>query len=185
MEQCILQLLQDHITALLTPPPTAKEQRVNNDIIREAEQRVIDDSPIITILLITDAPGIMEACNPAAKEKWKEMPRINCRLGWEIHSEFRWIPQLFQFWTFWTLEFPSEFYFSDCKMCSLQFWTYFFRFRILSRHWLFQFHELENVPAINVSGEWHQILIHSTHQLFLHAPLPSHCSWYLLDTHKN
>jgi hypothetical protein len=25
---------------------------------------------------------------------------------------------------------------------------------------------------------------YSTHQLFLHAPLPTHCSQYLPDTHK-
>ncbi len=72
------QLLQDRITALLAPPPTAEEQRVNNDIIRETEQRVIDDSPIITIPQITDAPGIMEARNLTAKRKLKEMPRVHC-----------------------------------------------------------------------------------------------------------
>ncbi len=43
------------------------------------------------------------------------------KLGWEIHSEFCRIPQLFKFWTFWTPEFSSEFYFSDPKMCSRQF----------------------------------------------------------------
>ncbi len=106
-------------------------------------------------------------------------------LGWEIRSELHGIPRLFQFRTFWTPKFSSEFYFSDCKMCSRQFWTRFFRFRILSCHQLFQFHESENVPAINVSGEWHQILIYSMHQLFSSTPLPSHCSWYLLDTHKS
>jgi hypothetical protein len=78
--QHILQLLQDHITTLLAPPPTAKEQRVNNDIIREAEQRVIDDSPIITIPRITDAPGIIEARNPTAKRKSKETPRVHCQV---------------------------------------------------------------------------------------------------------
>jgi hypothetical protein len=78
--QCILQLLQDCITALLAPPPTAEEQRVNNNIIREAEQRVIDDSPIITILRITDAPGIIEARNPTAKRKLKETPHVHCQV---------------------------------------------------------------------------------------------------------
>ncbi len=72
------------------------------------------------------------------------------QLGWEIHSEFRRIPWLFWFWTFWTPEFSSEFYFSDRKMCSCQFWTRFFRFGILSRHLFFQFHESENILAINV-----------------------------------
>ncbi len=31
-------------------------------------------------------------------------------LGWGIRSEFRGIPRLFQFQTFWTPEFSSEFY---------------------------------------------------------------------------
>jgi hypothetical protein len=43
------------------------------------------------------------------------------QLGWEICSEFRGILQLFQFWTFWTPEFSSEFYFFNRKMCSRQF----------------------------------------------------------------
>jgi hypothetical protein len=34
------------------------------------------------------------------------------------------------------------------KMCSRQFWTRFLRFGILSCHWFFQIHELENIPAI-------------------------------------
>ncbi len=42
-------------------------------------------------------------------------------LGWEIRSEFHGILQLFRFWTFWTPEFSSEFYFYDRKMCSRQF----------------------------------------------------------------
>ncbi len=117
--------------------------------------------------------------------RWQYPWVVPSKLGWEIRSEFRGIPQLFRFWTFWTPEFSSEFYFSDRKMYSRQFWTRFFRFGILSRHQLFRFHESENVPAINVSGKWHQIWIFSMHQLFSRAPLPSHCSWYLLDTHKN
>ncbi len=42
-------------------------------------------------------------------------------LGWEIRLQFRGIPQLFRFRTFWTPDFSSEFYFSDRKMCSRQF----------------------------------------------------------------
>jgi hypothetical protein len=53
---------------------------VNNNIIREVEQRVINDSPIITIPRITDAPGIIEACNPTAKRKLKETPHVHCRV---------------------------------------------------------------------------------------------------------
>ncbi len=76
-------------------------------------------------------------------------------LSWEIRSEFRGIPQLFQFQTFWTPEFSSEFYFSDRKMCSRQFVTYSRRFRILSHHQLFRFHELENVPAFFLAHHYH------------------------------
>jgi hypothetical protein len=75
--QRILCLLQDHITALLAPPPTTKEQRENDKIVCKAEQRVIDDSPIITIPKITDAPGMVEACNPTVKRKLKETPCLH------------------------------------------------------------------------------------------------------------
>ncbi len=121
---------------------------------------------------------------PHAHHRIPDKRRQDLELGWKIHLGFRRIPQLFWFWTFWTPEFSSEFYFSDCKMCSRQFWTHFFWFGILSCHWLFRFHELENIHAINVSGKWHQILIYSMHQLFSREPSPSHCSQYLLDTHK-
>ncbi len=63
----------------------------------------------------------------------------------------------FQFQTLWTLEFSSELYFSNHKMYSRQFGTCSPQFKILSRHRFFKFHELENVPAIHVSGKWHQI----------------------------
>ncbi len=71
-------------------------------------------------------------------------------LGWEIRSEFHGILQLIQFWTFWTPEFSSEFYFSDHKMCSCQFWTRFTWFGILSHHQFFRFHESEKIPAISI-----------------------------------
>ncbi len=74
----ILSLLQDHIPTLLAPPPTAEEQRVNDKIVQEAEQRVINDSPIITVPRITDAPGIIKARNPTAKRNLKEMPCVHC-----------------------------------------------------------------------------------------------------------
>jgi hypothetical protein len=61
-----------------------EEQRVvaeNNrnaaDSIREAEQRVVDDSPIITIPRITDAPGIIDVRNPMAKRRLKETPQVH------------------------------------------------------------------------------------------------------------
>jgi hypothetical protein len=78
--QRILHLLQDRIAALLAPPPTTEEQRKNDEIVRKVEQRVIDDSPIITIPKITDAPGIIEAQNPTAKRKLNETPCVHRRV---------------------------------------------------------------------------------------------------------
>jgi hypothetical protein len=68
--KCLLLLFWDRITTMLVPPPTLEEQRVaNNNIIlqQEAKQRVIEDSPILTIKRITNAPSIMESRNPTAK----------------------------------------------------------------------------------------------------------------------
>jgi hypothetical protein len=79
----LLQLLQDKITTMLAPPPTLEEQRVaNNNIIlqQEADQRVINDSPILTIKRTTNAPGIMESWNLTAKWALKTTPRTHQRL---------------------------------------------------------------------------------------------------------
>ncbi len=76
-ERCILQLLKDRVTALLAPPPTSEEQRVSNELHRAeqvVQQRAIDNSPIITIPRITNAPGIIEACNLTAKQRLKRHP---------------------------------------------------------------------------------------------------------------
>jgi hypothetical protein len=78
--QHILCLLQDCITVLPAPPPTTKEHRENDEIVRKAEQRVINDSPIITIPRITDAPDIIKACNPTTKRKLNETPCIHRRV---------------------------------------------------------------------------------------------------------
>jgi hypothetical protein len=83
----ILNLLRDRITILLAPPPTPDEQRVRSDEQRvvemerqQREQRVIDDTPIIHIPRITDAPGIMNARNPTAKRMLKNTPRVHGRM---------------------------------------------------------------------------------------------------------
>ncbi len=81
----ILHLLQDCIMALLAPLPTAKEQRVSDKSLQKAckaEQRVIDNSPIITIPKITDALLIIKACNPTAKWKLKVTPRVHWQITW-------------------------------------------------------------------------------------------------------
>jgi hypothetical protein len=76
----LLRMLQDCIMAMLTPLPTQNKQRVVKNInqqIREAEQRAIDEAPIITILRITNAPGIMKLRNPTNKRLLKTTPRTH------------------------------------------------------------------------------------------------------------
>ncbi len=48
-------------------------------MVREDKQRVVDDTPIITIPRITDAPPIMQARNPTSKRALKTAPRIHKR----------------------------------------------------------------------------------------------------------
>ena len=50
-----LHFLQDRIAALLQPLPTAEEQRVSDELVREEQQRVIDNAPILTVPRITNA----------------------------------------------------------------------------------------------------------------------------------
>ncbi len=48
-------------------------------MMREQEQRVIDDTPILTIPRITNVPAIIQSRNPMAKQALKTMPRIHRR----------------------------------------------------------------------------------------------------------
>jgi hypothetical protein len=75
----LLNLLKTRIDLIMNPPPPVDKQRVT-DALREEEQRVIDESPIITIPRITDAPSIMTARNPTAKRALKNTPRLNRRV---------------------------------------------------------------------------------------------------------
>ncbi len=45
--------------------------------MREQEQRVIDDTPILTIPRITNVPAIIQSRNPTAKQALKTTPRIH------------------------------------------------------------------------------------------------------------
>jgi hypothetical protein len=73
----LLRLLQTRIQAILNPPPVVEQRVDNNAITREEEQRVIDDTPILTIPWITEAPGIMQSCNPTAKQTLKNTPPLH------------------------------------------------------------------------------------------------------------
>jgi hypothetical protein len=62
MGRRLIKNLQAKIKEALQPPTVQEEQRV-----REQEQRVIDDTPILTIPRITNAPAIIQSRNPTAK----------------------------------------------------------------------------------------------------------------------
>jgi hypothetical protein len=78
----LLHLLQTCVHSLLKPPPVIQtEQRVDGPIdTHKAQQRVIDDAPIITIPRITEAPGIMKSRNLMAKCTLKTTPRLHQRV---------------------------------------------------------------------------------------------------------
>jgi hypothetical protein len=81
--RCLLKILGTQIDSLLHLPPILDKQRVIADHQREAceaEQRVMDDSPIITIPQITDAPPILLKHNPMAKWILRTTLRLHCRV---------------------------------------------------------------------------------------------------------
>ncbi len=67
---------------MLALPPTPKEQRVSNNLRHEAEQGVIDDTPIIHIPHLPDIPGIMELCNLTARRALKQTPCLHQQVTW-------------------------------------------------------------------------------------------------------
>ncbi len=78
----LLQLLALRVKNILNPPPVADEQRVEADCQareRETKQRVIAETPILTIPRITDAPPIMLTRNPTAKRVLKTTKRLHRR----------------------------------------------------------------------------------------------------------
>ena len=81
----LLKLLQSNLQNILNPPPLTATPRTEQKVTkeqqraREEEQRVINDTPILTIPRITNAPPIMQARNPTAKRALKNMTRIHQR----------------------------------------------------------------------------------------------------------
>ncbi len=76
----LLQQLEQGIKKLLAPPPNVEEQRVQEECtqaIRKDEQRVINNTPIVTIPRITDAPKIMQSQNPTTKRALKKTARLH------------------------------------------------------------------------------------------------------------
>ena len=79
----LLKLLGTRINTVLDPPPVSAEQRVRLDqqqAAGEEEQRVINESPIITLPHLTDAPPIILTRNPTAKQYLQTTPRIHHRV---------------------------------------------------------------------------------------------------------
>jgi hypothetical protein len=76
----LLTLLQSHVGNIVTPPPplpaTATKQRAEQRVSTE-QQRVINNTPIITLPCITNAPAIMKSRNPTAKRAIKTTPLVH------------------------------------------------------------------------------------------------------------
>ena len=76
-DRALIKQLQSNITNILNPSTShAEEQRVR----REEEQRVIDNTPIITIPRITTVKPILQSRNPTAKRALKNTPQIHGRV---------------------------------------------------------------------------------------------------------
>jgi hypothetical protein len=76
----LVKALQRKIEQALNPNLVQDEQRVREDeqrVAREKQQRVLDNTPILTIPCITDVPAIMQSRNPMAKRRLKENPRVH------------------------------------------------------------------------------------------------------------
>jgi hypothetical protein len=71
--------LQTNITKILNPEATNNEEQRVRLAEQEQQQRVIDDSPIITLPRIMDAPPIMQSRNPTAKCHLKNTPQMHRR----------------------------------------------------------------------------------------------------------
>jgi hypothetical protein len=61
----LIKLLQSKINTIT--PPDANATQMVEQRVREKQQRVIDKTPILTIPRITNAPPIMQVCNPTSK----------------------------------------------------------------------------------------------------------------------
>jgi hypothetical protein len=64
--KALLEKLKAKITAILDPPTICHDEQRVRDAQKEQQQRVIDDSPIITIPRISNAPPIMNSRDPTA-----------------------------------------------------------------------------------------------------------------------
>ena len=75
----VLQQLQTNLTNIINPSAAQTEEQRVRLVEQERQQRVIDDTPIITMPRITNAQPIMQSRNPTAKRNLKQTPRIHRR----------------------------------------------------------------------------------------------------------
>jgi hypothetical protein len=76
----LIKALQGKIKQALNPQIVQDEQRVREHeerVERENQQKVIDNTPILTIPHITDAPAKMQSRNPTAKQMLNNKLRIH------------------------------------------------------------------------------------------------------------
>ncbi len=79
----LVKALQRKKEQALNPNIVQDEQRVREDeqrVARENQQRMLDNTPILTIPCITDVPAIMQSRNPMAKRRLKDNPRLHGRV---------------------------------------------------------------------------------------------------------
>jgi hypothetical protein len=79
MGRRLIKLLQSKITKILepTPVPPAQKTQGQEQRVRELLQLELDEAPSLTIPRILNAPPIMKAWNPTAKQVLKSMPRLH------------------------------------------------------------------------------------------------------------
>lgn len=79
----LIKALRTNISKMINQPKEGEEQRVimeQQQIERDNQQRVIDDTPIITIPRVTNAPPIMKSRNPTSKRALKGTKRLHRRV---------------------------------------------------------------------------------------------------------
>jgi hypothetical protein len=81
--QRLIKLLQANIKKILNPSMSLEDQRVRDGELREQQQRVINETPLVTVPVmtqITDAPPILQAQNPMAKRALRVAPHLHQRV---------------------------------------------------------------------------------------------------------
>jgi hypothetical protein len=89
------------IESLLNTIPVVNKQRVTEAMqlqVQAEEQRVMDDTPIITIPCITDLPTIMHTQNPSAKRALKGTTCLHHHITHNNTPDIMPVPAITQDW---------------------------------------------------------------------------------------